>query len=581
MQGNIRAWLLSIARNSAIDVIRSRKRLERLGIAPIETIEYAGIDDSQHADPEQSALQREVADLVWEAASSLTPAEYALLDLHVRQGMDADDLAQHLGARKGSVNVRLFRLRGSLRKSVIAALLWRQPGDCGYLAGLKREHGGAPMSNAARRAILLHVDDCRICQETRRRFANPVEIFAGLALVPMPESSKLAIWEAVSAAVAGALAGAAVAGSLALKLGNLFRWIGQNVRNIAVGGGAAGAAVAAAVAAAALLGGTSSPQVTNPPDLHAVDLAVNQTTTDNRIRVIWSRQDDVAGYSIEWNNTADTTPDEEPDLPGGATEALSPPLTDGTWHFHLRTRGDRGDWSGAVHAGPFLVARTEDPPPPQTRVLPATQVPAPPAPAGAGAVLRPPRPASAAPGLTPSPTPVSTPTGAPTATPKPQPSATAKRPVAAISTSSPAAPSPTPTPTPSPTRTPTATLTPSATPTATSSPTASCGGMTPTISGGNDRDILDGTRGDDVIAGLGGNDVIHGHGGNDVICGGPGDDHLFGGDGNDAVSGEDGADKVFGQAGDDSLTGGAGPDDCHGGPGTDVATLCETLTDIP
>jgi len=135
-------------------------------------------------------------------------------------------------------------------------------------------------------------------------------------------------------------------------------------------------------------------------------------------------------------------------------------------------------------------------------------------------------------------------------------------------------------------------------------------------------DVLTGTSGADVICGRGGNDVIQGRGGNDVLAGGPGtdtvsfsqSDHdvvvrlhswraggagqdevygfenvdgspfgdlLFGDDLANRLRGLGGPDTLTGFSGDDTLVGGAGADTCHGGADTDVATACESVTEVP
>jgi large repetitive protein len=76
--------------------------------------------------------------------------------------------------------------------------------------------------------------------------------------------------------------------------------------------------------------------------------------------VNWSGASDagsgVDGYSIEWSQQASTVPDGVKDT--AASSATSPPLADGQWWFHLRTRDKAGNWNGAVHLGPFRIDAT-------------------------------------------------------------------------------------------------------------------------------------------------------------------------------------------------------------------------------
>jgi uncharacterized delta-60 repeat protein len=64
----------------------------------------------------------------------------------------------------------------------------------------------------------------------------------------------------------------------------------------------------------------------------------------------------IDGYSLAWDTAANTVPDTAKDLGAAATAASSPSLPDGASHYlHLRTVDKAGNWSGAVHLGPFFV----------------------------------------------------------------------------------------------------------------------------------------------------------------------------------------------------------------------------------
>ena len=94
--GNVKAWLYTIARNKSIDELRRNKRLvtgtdneaENSAWSP-----YTEIDASRPNDPQAAAEDKELVELVWNSAAALSPKEYSLLDLHLRKGLSADDLA--------------------------------------------------------------------------------------------------------------------------------------------------------------------------------------------------------------------------------------------------------------------------------------------------------------------------------------------------------------------------------------------------------------------------------------------------------------------------------------------------------
>ena len=88
-------------------------------------------------------------------------------------------------------------------------------------------------------------------------------------------------------------------------------------------------------------------------------------TNDSTVEVTWSGAADnlggsgLAGYSIEWNHTAVSTPDAVVDVPHTSDPhtttgaALTPDGND--WYFHLRTCDVAGNCTSTVHAGPFWI----------------------------------------------------------------------------------------------------------------------------------------------------------------------------------------------------------------------------------
>jgi subtilisin family serine protease len=85
-------------------------------------------------------------------------------------------------------------------------------------------------------------------------------------------------------------------------------------------------------------------------------------SSDNTVEVTWTGASDsgsgVDGFSFEWSPSPTTTPDTVKDAEETATGTTSLPLLDGEWWFHLRTGDNAGNWSGAVHLGPFRIDRT-------------------------------------------------------------------------------------------------------------------------------------------------------------------------------------------------------------------------------
>lgn len=63
----------------------------------------------------------------------------------------------------------------------------------------------------------------------------------------------------------------------------------------------------------------------------------------------------VDGYSADWSEASGTVPDAAVDLAGSTASTTSPVLADGSWYFHLRTKDVAGNWSTAVHVGPYRI----------------------------------------------------------------------------------------------------------------------------------------------------------------------------------------------------------------------------------
>jgi RNA polymerase sigma factor (sigma-70 family) len=181
----LRAWLFTVARNAAIDHLR---RQRPAAVDPMGNRDHPlSPPPDLHLDPQHAAEQAELRALVWDAARGLNPADRTLLDLSLRHGLSASELAEALGASRGSIHTRLSRLRRALEESVTALLLIRRARDvCPRLAALVAERtppGG--LTPALRRATSRHVAECPTCQDHRRRYATAAELFAGLAPIPL------------------------------------------------------------------------------------------------------------------------------------------------------------------------------------------------------------------------------------------------------------------------------------------------------------------------------------------------------------------------------------------------------------
>jgi RNA polymerase sigma factor (sigma-70 family) len=428
-QASARAWLFTIARNAAIDELRKRKRLTPLPSTETEggeELAFDQVDTDPETNPEEALRRQELAALVWQSAAGFNPNEYTLLDLSLRKGLEPEEIAEALGTSRGNVYTMLSRLKDTLEDSVTALLLARRGrGECPALDSLVlRLSTTEEMTPRRRRAITRHAKECDTCQRNRRRLVSAAELFGALAPVlpapalkagilegllsrqpapggqsssssaaPAPAKGPLQFWNSISIAMKALVA----AGGLAVAVG--FTWL----------------ALSFLPAGVAL--DTIAPE--DPTDAFSPSHQIGMVSMDNRITVYWSPARDpepgsgVAGYSIEWSQVPNTTPDAVLDLDASVQETTSPPLPDGTWHFHLSTWDRAGNHTTTIHLGPFFV-QTALPMAAPTAVAPT------PTPEPTTTPVPTPTP-TATPAFTPAPTSTQTPVPTPTATPMPEP----------------------------------------------------------------------------------------------------------------------------------------------------------------
>jgi RNA polymerase sigma-70 factor (ECF subfamily) len=179
----VRPWLYTIARNTALDELRRQRRLVLVDTEAEPTAERATVFTDLSADPATTVEDQELAQLVWASATSLSPSEYSLLDLHVRRGLSADELAAELGRRKGNIYTMLSRLRDSLAETAVTLTLL-----CGAAATMRPTwtHSSAPPVSVLTPSCVeccAGTPDCTACSDRERFLAAPAQIFTLLPLV--------------------------------------------------------------------------------------------------------------------------------------------------------------------------------------------------------------------------------------------------------------------------------------------------------------------------------------------------------------------------------------------------------------
>lgn len=113
-RGAARAWLLTVVRNRAIDLLRARESRPKTGAS----IEDARDLQATDADPADSALRRATAETVRAALASLSTEQREVVELAFFGGFSYPEVAERtkapLGTVKSRMRLAMERLRGAL-----------------------------------------------------------------------------------------------------------------------------------------------------------------------------------------------------------------------------------------------------------------------------------------------------------------------------------------------------------------------------------------------------------------------------------------------------------------------------------
>jgi RNA polymerase sigma factor (sigma-70 family) len=179
-------WLLRITRNRALDVLAREGRSR-----PRESDVVTGLHDRGATDPvgshrelrpDELALASERDGLIASAAAVLGEREASLLDLHLRHGLTAAEIADELEVTPNNAHQLLFRLRKKLGEAISAFALWRRPG-CPTLAGIV---AGGAFDAAAFAAVQRHGRTCDECTRQRAALVAPEQLFSAAPLAAVP-----------------------------------------------------------------------------------------------------------------------------------------------------------------------------------------------------------------------------------------------------------------------------------------------------------------------------------------------------------------------------------------------------------
>lgn len=108
-RGSARTWVLSIARNRAIDRLRTRGANARM----VDGVRNEGGGPERGATPLESAERRETRERIQEALAALPAEQRKALELGYFEGLSQSEIAERLGEPLGTVK---SRVRAALEK---------------------------------------------------------------------------------------------------------------------------------------------------------------------------------------------------------------------------------------------------------------------------------------------------------------------------------------------------------------------------------------------------------------------------------------------------------------------------------
>ena len=174
-------WVLRTSRNRALNRLERERRTVALGNEAT-----ASAADAERPSPDAAveALSGTGADLVWAAAAALGERDASILDLHLRHGMGAPEVAEALHVTPNHAHQLLFRLRGKLADALRSFVLWHQDRPaCPELQDALHRAGLQAFGSEAAKLAQRHATTCERCGERQRLALAPEALFAGVPLV--------------------------------------------------------------------------------------------------------------------------------------------------------------------------------------------------------------------------------------------------------------------------------------------------------------------------------------------------------------------------------------------------------------
>src|ERR1700733_7089706 len=160
-----RAWLYTVARNECLRILRAKKGTSALDEAHDVT------DDS--ADVSEHAHRAELRALFEDAAAGLNPGEREVVELQLRQGLEAGEVATVLGVSRNHAHTLLSRARDQL-EACLGVLVVGRVGraECDELGAMLAGWDGR-LTVLLRKRVHRHIEHCATCAARRALELRP------------------------------------------------------------------------------------------------------------------------------------------------------------------------------------------------------------------------------------------------------------------------------------------------------------------------------------------------------------------------------------------------------------------------
>lgn len=186
-------WVLRASRNKALNRLERERRSQPVALdAPLLLDRTDGT--SAASDAEAAMTAGDLQELVSAASAVLGERDASVLDLHLRHGLGAAEIATELDVTTNNAHQMLFRMKKNLAAGVRAWVLVKGGrASCEGLRVSLEAAGIERFGKDAARVIDRHVTDCDDCSRRQAAVLDPAALFAAAPLLVMAPALRNAV----------------------------------------------------------------------------------------------------------------------------------------------------------------------------------------------------------------------------------------------------------------------------------------------------------------------------------------------------------------------------------------------------